>query len=106
MPRALPALLLLIAIPALTQPRALTTADYARAESFLASKTNPLVLHAGVRPVWLNDTEFWYRNVTETGLEFVLVHAPDGVRTTSFDRTRLAAPAAVNRNEIPSPDGK
>ena len=31
-------------------PRALTAADYARAEQFMTYNTTPLVLHSGVRP--------------------------------------------------------
>ncbi len=92
MPRPVPALLLLIAIPALTQQRpALTTADYARAESFLAYNTSSLVLHGGVRPVWVDGGRFWYRNITESGSEFLLVNAADGVRTPAFDHAGVAA---------------
>ena len=33
-------------------PRALTAADYARAERFMTYNTTPLVLRSGVRPAW------------------------------------------------------
>src|SRR5207248_2333332 len=54
-------------------PRALTAADYARAERFLTYNTTPLVLHSGVRPTWLPDNRFWYRVTTERGSEAVLI---------------------------------
>jgi len=44
-------------------PRALTTADYARAEKFMPYNTTPLVLHSGVRPAWVqgdSSDRFWY----------------------------------------------
>ena len=48
-------------------PAALTAADYARAEKFMAYNTTPLVLHSGVRATWLaaGDERFWYRMTTE-----------------------------------------
>ena len=54
-------------------PTALTEADYARAERFLPSNTAPLTFRAAVRPTFLPDDRFWYRNATEHGTEFVLV---------------------------------
>ncbi len=72
-------------------PRALTTADYARAEKFMGYNTNPLVFHSGVRPTWLPDERFWYRNVSADGFEFVLVDPAKGTRAPAFDHTKLAA---------------
>src|SRR6187397_886504 len=54
-------------------PRALTAADYARAERFMTYNTTPLVLRSGVRATWLPDDRFWYRVTTERGSEAVLV---------------------------------
>src|SRR5471032_1682857 len=57
-------------------PRALTAADYSRAEKFMGYNTTPLVLRTGVRASWLpNDPgdRFWYRVTTEKGVEVVLV---------------------------------
>ena len=42
------AALLLLCASAFAQPRALSTADYARAEKFMAYNTTPLVLRSGV----------------------------------------------------------
>jgi dipeptidyl-peptidase 4 len=72
------------------QPRALTAADYARAERFLASSTSPLVFGAGVRPTWLPDDRFWYRTTRPAGVEFILVDPARGTRGRAFDQARLA----------------
>src|SRR5215831_5908376 len=71
--------------------RALTAADYARAERFLGYNTTPLVLHGGVRPTWLPDDRFWYRVSTENGNEFVLIDPARGSRSKPFDQAKLAA---------------
>jgi dipeptidyl aminopeptidase/acylaminoacyl peptidase len=67
-----------------TAPRALTTADYARAEKFMPYNTAPLVLHSGVRPAWVAgdaSDRFWYRTNTERGPESVLVDPVKGTRS-------------------------
>lgn len=90
-------------------PPPLTAADYARAERFMTHNTTPLVFRGEVRPTFLQDDRFWYRNATEHGVEFVLV---DPARAAK-DRCDLpecrdedrggSAPA---RLDVPSPDGK
>ena len=80
----------LLAIPGLAQTRTLTAEDYARAEKFMGYNTNPLVLHAGVRPVWLPDDRFWYRATTANGTEFILVDPSRGTRAPAFDHGKLA----------------
>ncbi len=86
-----------IAVPCVAQqpggeaPRAFTAADYARAEKFMGYNTTPLVFHSGVRPTWLPDERFWYRNVSPEGSEFVLVDPAKGTRAPAFDHTKLAA---------------
>ena len=72
-------------------PREVTAADYARAEKLMGYNTTPLVFRAGVRPTWLADERFWYRNSTAEGTEFVLVDAARGTRGPAFDHARLAA---------------
>ena len=69
-------------------PRALTSADYARAERFLAPTTSPLVFGAGVRPNWLSagDDRFWYRTTTPAGVEFILIDPAHGTRSRAFDQ--------------------
>lgn len=71
-------------------PRALSAADYARAEKFMSYNTAPLVLHGSVRPTWLAGDRFWYRNTTAEGSEFVLVDAERGTRGPAFDHAAVA----------------
>ena len=73
------------------QPRALTTADYARAEQFMGYRTSPLVLGAAVRPAWLSGDRFWFRNTIAEGVEFVVVDPARKTRERAFDHARLAA---------------
>jgi dipeptidyl aminopeptidase/acylaminoacyl peptidase len=97
-------------------PRALTRADYARAEKFMNYNTTPLVLRSGVRPTWLPDERFWYRITSERGSEAILI---DPIKAT---RAACALPAcaqpaaeggrgggrggAAPRTDLLSPDGK
>src|SRR5688572_25531553 len=94
-------------------PRALTAADYARAEKFMGYNTTPLVLRSGVTPVWLDDNRFWYRITTENGSEAFLVDASKGTREAytppaaapSGRGNRGGGPAQPARPEVLSPDG-
>jgi dipeptidyl-peptidase-4 len=98
----------------LAQPPTITSADYARAERFMAYNTTPLVLHAVGRATWLPDDRFWYRTTTEKGSEAVLVdaaHATRGACDLPACRAegrggRGAAAAPAPRFDVPSPDGK
>jgi dipeptidyl aminopeptidase/acylaminoacyl peptidase len=97
-------------------PLVFTAADYARAEKMLSYKVAPLVDHAGIRPNWVADNRFWYRNTTAAGTEFVLINAADGSRQAFSDETKLNAAISGantsqiavrgNPNEVLSPDGK
>lgn len=78
------------AIPGPAQQR-FTTADYARAEKFMGYNATPFVYNSGVRPTWLPDERFWYRNTTANGNEFVLVDPARGTRQPAFDHAKLAA---------------
>jgi dipeptidyl aminopeptidase/acylaminoacyl peptidase len=104
------ALALALAIPGAAQNRRLTADDYARAERFLGYNTNPLVLHAPARPVWLSDDRFWYRMTTEKGTEFVIVDPERGTKSTSFEQPRVSAGPVSSSSSVPnsvvSPDGK
>jgi len=82
---------LVTVMPCFAQTRALTTDDYSRAEKFMGYNTNPLVLHAAVRPTWLPDERFWYRVATENGNEFVLIDPARGTRNPAFDHAKVAA---------------
>ena len=61
------------AAPLAAQRAAVSAADYARAEKFLAPNLAGLVVGGTVAPVWLPDGRFWFRNQTKTGSEIVLV---------------------------------
>ena len=101
------AITLAIALPLFSQTRRLTADDYARAEKFMGYNTNPLVLHAPGRPVWLADDRFFYRVTTEKGMEVILVDPAHGTRTACDTRSTECNPS---RNTVPnsvvSPDGK
>ena len=63
-----------LALPAVIHAqRTITTADYARAEKFLAPTVNALVVGGAVTPTWLPDGRFWYRNTTLAGAEIVVI---------------------------------
>ncbi len=93
----LPALLLLIPahrgnVHAQTPyaPTTVTADDYARAEGFLNGPMGPLVLGMNVRPTWLEDGRFWYRNAIPEGHEFVMVDPEGRRRERAFDHQRMA----------------
>jgi dipeptidyl-peptidase-4 len=70
-----------------------TRADYVRAERFLGPNAQELVVNDAVLPHWIAGAgeQFWYRNRTEHGYEFVVVDAATGTRRPAFDHARLAA---------------
>ena len=78
-------------VPCQAQPRAFTSADYARAEKFMNYNTTPLMFRASVQPNWLPDERMWYRVVTADGSEFILVDPARGTREPAFAQTKLAA---------------
>jgi dipeptidyl aminopeptidase/acylaminoacyl peptidase len=79
------------ALPGLAQTRVVTADDYTRAEKFTGNGQAALVYRSGVRPTWLADERFWYRNTTAEGSEFVLVDPAKGTREMAFDHAKLAA---------------
>ena len=94
-------------------PRTLTDDDYARAEKMLIFNTSQYVDRTGVNPTWLPDGRFFYRVLTPTGSEYVLVNSANGKRQTAADQKTLLAGVSFdnadgrgNPLEILSPDGK
>ena len=78
--------------PGGSAPRVLTAADYEHAEQFMSYNVAPLVLRAGVRPTWLPDGCFWYRNTIEDNAsQFILVDPVKGTRGPAFDHAKVAA---------------
>ncbi len=102
-------------------PRELTAADYARAERLMPYNVTPLVLHGGVRPVFLPDGRFWYRTTVDAGAGgaaegkpvFVLVDPSTGAKTpcqlpdcNDHNYTDATRRGRTPRADVPSPDGK
>jgi dipeptidyl aminopeptidase/acylaminoacyl peptidase len=105
------------AAPLLAQQRAMTSADYARAERFMSFNMTPLVFGNTVRPTWLADDRVWYRNLTASALELVLVDAARQKRTNLLSEPLVAAVVAATQASPerlrdtstrfePSPDGR
>ncbi len=91
-------------------PKALTADDYARASKMLNYNTSPLIDRSGVRPTFLGDGRFWYRVLTSTGSEYVLINPADGSRKVNTDPASLGIILKDNttqtrNNEVTSPDG-
>jgi len=97
-------------------PRVYTTEDYARSEKMLGYNTAPLVDRYGVRPTFLDNGQLWYRVLTPTGTEYVLINPVDGSRRTASTLEKLGLPNAKTGggfgrrggggNGVVSPDGK
>lgn len=73
------------------QPRQYTDQDYANAEKFMAYNLNPLAYKGQVSAQWLDDDRFWYREVDESGITYVMVDPAKGTRGPLFDQDKLAA---------------
>jgi dipeptidyl aminopeptidase/acylaminoacyl peptidase len=99
-------------INSFSQAPALTAADYARAEKMLGYKTAPLLDRARIRPTFLPDGRFWYRVLTATGSEYVLINPADGSRKAGDNVVNLGVPAimpaieAAPEYSVKSPDGR
>src|SRR4051812_2706935 len=72
------------------QTARVTEADHARAEKFMPYNTTPLVFGT-VRPSWLKDDRFWFRNAPADGSEFVVVDGATGKPSSLFEQSKLAA---------------
>src|SRR5512146_446800 len=89
-----------------TAQRAMTSADYARAERFMNFNTTPLVFGTAVRATWLPNDRFWYRDVTPTGAELLIVDPARGTRSRVFDNRGLAAAIATALGVAPDALGQ
>ena len=72
-------------------PAAVTEADYARAEKFLAPALSPLVVGGSVSATWLPDDRFTYRSTTAEGGQFLLVDPVKATKVPAFDHVKVAA---------------
>jgi dipeptidyl aminopeptidase/acylaminoacyl peptidase len=69
-----------------------TTEDYQRAEHFLPGNIRHQVFIANVRPNWIDKTDrFWYRRISPSGIEYILVDAGKNTSAPAFDHEKLAA---------------
>ncbi|MBX7053327.1 MAG: S9 family peptidase [Pyrinomonadaceae bacterium] len=104
-----------VVISVVAQKTVLTKDDYARAERMLSFGTAPYVDRGGVRPTFLPDGRFWYRVLTATGSEYVLINPADGSRRSAANLADLGVTAPTGPvgggrfgggNAVVSPDGK
>jgi dipeptidyl aminopeptidase/acylaminoacyl peptidase len=86
----------------------LTTADYARAESRLATKTASLVDHAVTQVTWLKNPSapeggdrFWYRDTANGVTTFMVIDAAKGTKFPAFDNAQMAR--GLQAAGIPNP---
>jgi dipeptidyl aminopeptidase/acylaminoacyl peptidase len=118
---ALASLLAAAPLAAQTAPRALTAADYARAEKFMGYNVTPLATLPTVRPTWLPDGRFWYRNAAPAASVVVVDPARrtrEQCEATATTCAGVAIPAAAangiagggrfgaRASAVTSPDGK
>jgi dipeptidyl aminopeptidase/acylaminoacyl peptidase len=105
---AIAGLLALLVGPTLAQERigAVTAADYARAEKFLAPAVNPLVVGGSVAANWMEDDRFWYRTTAADGSTRTFL--VDGAKKTRTECTAAIAecPAAAARDLAAMPSGR
>ena len=80
----------ILAQPANGQTKALLKSDYSAAAKWLSFNTRQYVDHDQVDANWFGADKFWYRNLTATGSEFILVDAEKGSRSAAFDQQKLA----------------
>ena len=71
-------------------PEKLTIEDYNRGEMSLRQHTSDLVYNSNVRPNWVDENYFWYRNKSERGKEFIIVNIEKKSKTLAFDHEKLA----------------
>ncbi|HEV2291469.1 MAG TPA: DPP IV N-terminal domain-containing protein [Gemmatimonadales bacterium] len=88
---ALVAGLLLLPAGLLAQQPAVTAADYARAERFLAYNVNPLVYGISGRPSWGADDRLTYRVTDASGTRWMVVDPARKSKAPAFDQVKLAA---------------
>jgi dipeptidyl aminopeptidase/acylaminoacyl peptidase len=93
------------AAPASASP-AISRQAYAKSEKLAdLSALVKTVKNAFIVPKWIGESDrFWYRRVTSTGHEFVIVDAASGERQPAFDRNRLAEAVAKAARAPVTPD--
>ncbi|MFN8253668.1 MAG: DPP IV N-terminal domain-containing protein [Ferruginibacter sp.] len=88
-----------------------TEQDYQKAANMLGGNLAKYIDRANVSPNWMPDGTFWYKVLTATGAEYVLVNAKDGKSTAAANLKTLLPnytepkSARFGRDEVLSPDG-
>ena len=82
--------LVLFATAQAQQRPPLTANQYEQAQRFLSTNADQLIDHGSVRPNWLPNDRFWYRDLNAKGSEFILVDPAKGTRSAAFDQQKLA----------------
>jgi dipeptidyl aminopeptidase/acylaminoacyl peptidase len=72
-------------------PKQYSDQDYAAAEKFMAYNVNPLAYKGQVNAQWLDDDRFWYREVDDSGISYIVVGPATGSRGPLIDQDKLAA---------------
>ncbi|MBN1273525.1 MAG: DPP IV N-terminal domain-containing protein [Candidatus Aminicenantes bacterium] len=85
------------------EKRVLTPDDYAHAERFLRQHTSSLVLGDSVRPKWIAENLFWYRNRIPEGYEFIMVDTNKKTRERAFDHAKLVTAISETTDVIYDP---
>jgi dipeptidyl-peptidase 4 len=85
------AILALICVASAQQPKQYTTEDYAAAERFMSYNVNPLAWQGVVHAQALDDGRFWYRDASQSGINYILLDPAKGTRAAAFDQVKLAA---------------
>jgi dipeptidyl aminopeptidase/acylaminoacyl peptidase len=80
--------------------KTLTAKDYQQAENFLTANTQKYIDRQAGALNWISPDRFWYRVLTPTGSEYILVDAAKGKKSAAFDHQKLAvALSAVTGNQ-------
>jgi len=85
------AILALICVASAQQPKQYTTEDYAAAERFMSYNVNPLAWQGVVKAESLDNGRFWYRDASQSGIDYILLDPAKGTRAAAFDQVKLAA---------------
>lgn len=95
-----------------TAQQVYTAQDYQNAANMLGGNLAKYIDRGSVNANWLPDGNFWYKVLTATGSEYVLVNSKTGVKKTAADlKSLLPSYTEPKRqrsaiDEVLSPDGK
>lgn len=96
-----------LAIGANAQQKIVTAKDYQHAENFMGYNTEKYIDNAGIRPVWIDNNQFWYNVKNQNGEQTFIVDAQKKTKTlTNAYKSSTATPRRAGGLEVISPDGK